>query len=65
MDTLAAALACGGNFDAATETLTRAIELAPENEREVYEDRLVMYQHSTPYRSSPIRSVAQASYQKR
>jgi tetratricopeptide (TPR) repeat protein len=61
-DTLAAAQASSGDFAAAVETLDRAIALAPENEIEVYQDRLMMYRHEQPYRISPMRSVAQASY---
>jgi len=63
-DTLAAAQASGGNYAAATETLNRAIALAADNEREVYQDRLFMYKHGRPYRITPMRSVSQASYQR-
>jgi tetratricopeptide (TPR) repeat protein len=63
-DTLAAAQASGGDFAAASETLNQAIALANDNEREVYQDRLIMYKHGRPYRITPMRSVSQASYEK-
>ncbi|MEX2317971.1 MAG: tetratricopeptide repeat protein [Pirellulales bacterium] len=65
IDTLAAAQASSGDFAGAIATLSQAIELAPENEREVYEERLLMYQHGTPFRIEPIRPVAQVSFQSR
>src|SRR4029079_11655735 len=65
MDTLAAAQASSGDFAAAIATLGRAIDVAPENERDVYQDRLLMYQHGKAYHIAPLRQVAQASYQQR
>lgn len=62
-DTLAAAQAAAGNFPAAVETLQQAIDIAADNEREVYEDRLLLYQHAQPFRIAPLRSVSQASYE--
>jgi tetratricopeptide (TPR) repeat protein len=62
-DTLAAAQASAGDFDAATQTVRQAIELAPADERDVYRDRLAMYQHEKPFRISPVRAVTQASYE--
>jgi tetratricopeptide (TPR) repeat protein len=62
-DTLAAAQAAAGNFSAAVQTLRQAIELAEADERDVYQERLAMYQHAQPYRIAPMRPVAQASYE--
>jgi tetratricopeptide (TPR) repeat protein len=61
-DTLAAAQASSGDFGSAMKTLGRAIDIAPENEREAYQNRLLMYQHQKAYRIAPMRAVAQASY---
>jgi tetratricopeptide (TPR) repeat protein len=62
-DTLAAAQASAGDFAAATQTIRRAIELAPPSEKSVYQDRLAMYRQSTPFQISPIgRGVRQAEY---
>jgi tetratricopeptide (TPR) repeat protein len=63
LDTLAAAQASGGDFAAAAESIRKAIQLAAEGEREVYQDRLAMYQHGEAYVISPVRPVAQVSYQ--
>jgi tetratricopeptide (TPR) repeat protein len=63
-DTLAAAQASGGDFATAVQSLNQAIALAPTIEREVYEDRLIMYQNGQPYRISPLRAVSQASYRR-
>ncbi|HEY4233609.1 MAG TPA: hypothetical protein VGM76_09285 [Lacipirellulaceae bacterium] len=62
-DTLAAAQASAGDFAAATQTIRRAIELAPPSERSVYQDRLAMYRQSTPFQISPLPGVRQAEYQ--
>jgi tetratricopeptide (TPR) repeat protein len=62
-DTLAAAQASAGNFTAATKTVRQAIELASEAERDVYHERLLLYQHARPYRIAPVRPVTQASYE--
>jgi len=62
-DTLAAAQANAGDFDGAMDSLQKAIELAPAEEREAYKERLVMYQQAKPYRISPIDHVAQVSYE--
>jgi tetratricopeptide (TPR) repeat protein len=62
-DTLAAAQAAAGNFTVAVQTLRQAIELAEADERDVYQDRLAMYEHAQPYRIAPMRPVAQASYE--
>jgi tetratricopeptide (TPR) repeat protein len=62
-DTLAAAQASAGDFASAIETLARAIDVAPENEREVYSDRLILYKQGEPFRITPIRAISPASYQ--
>jgi tetratricopeptide (TPR) repeat protein len=62
-DTLAAAQASAGDFDAATKSVRQALDLAPADERDVYRDRLLLYQHAKPYRIAPVRPVTQASYQ--
>jgi tetratricopeptide (TPR) repeat protein len=63
-DSLAAAQASSGDFDAAMKSIHRAIQLAPVDERDSYKDRLVMYQQAKPYRIAPIERLAQqASYQ--
>ena len=63
-DSLAAAQASSGDFDAAMKSINRAIQLAPIDERDSYKDRLVMYQQAKPYRIAPIERLAQqASYQ--
>jgi tetratricopeptide (TPR) repeat protein len=62
LDTLGAALASQGNYTDAMKALGRAIAIAPENEREAYQSRLLMYQQGRPFRIEPMRPVAQASY---
>ena len=54
-DTLAAAQASAGDFEAATKSVRQAIELASTDERDVYRDRLAMYQHAKPFRIAPVR----------
>jgi tetratricopeptide (TPR) repeat protein len=61
-DSLAAAQASSGDFKSAMQSIHRAIELAPPDERETYRDRLNMYQQAKPYRIAPVERVAQASY---
>ena len=62
-DTLAAAQANAGDFDAAMDSLEKAIDLAPTEECEAYKERMVMYQQAKPYRISPMQHVAQVSYE--
>jgi tetratricopeptide (TPR) repeat protein len=65
-DSLAAAEASAGDFTAAMQSIRRAIELAPVDERDAYKERLVMYQQAKPYRIAPVERMAQqASYQAR
>jgi tetratricopeptide (TPR) repeat protein len=63
-DSLAAAQASAGDFEAAMQSMHKAITLAPADEREAYKDRLLVYQHAKPYRIAPVERVAQqASYE--
>ena len=63
LDTLAAAQASTGDFEAAMQTIRRAIDLASPSERSVYQDRLQMYRRSTPYRIAPLSEVQQVAYE--
>ncbi len=63
LDTLAAAEASTGDFEAAMQTVRHAIDLAPPSERSVYQDRLQMYERSTPYRIAPLNEVQQVGYE--
>jgi tetratricopeptide (TPR) repeat protein len=63
-DTLAAAQANAGDFEAAMNSARRAIELAPADEKDAYKARFVMYQQAKPYRIAPVERMAQqASYE--
>ena len=62
-DTLAAAQANAGDFAAATNSVRQAMELAAPEERDVYRDRLTLYQQAKPYRITPVRAVTQARYE--
>jgi tetratricopeptide (TPR) repeat protein len=63
-DTLAAALASAGDFKGAMASVRKAMDLAPQDERDAYKDRFVMYQQAKPYRISPIeRETQQVSYE--
>jgi tetratricopeptide (TPR) repeat protein len=58
LDTLAAAHAESGDFDAAVRVEQKAIELVPTAEkpaRDEYQSRLVLYRKKTPYRESKRR----------
>ena len=50
LDTLAAAQANRGDFDAAKRTLTQAMKVASNAQRHVLAERLKLYQQSEPYR---------------
>lgn len=63
-DTLAAAQASVGDFQAAAASIQKAIELAPPSERSVYQDRLQLYRQSKPYRIEPAQLVQQAGYER-
>ena len=60
-DALAAAQASEGDFEAAQQTVRRAIKLAPESHRADYLRRLALYQQSQPYRLGQ-QQVQQASF---
>jgi tetratricopeptide (TPR) repeat protein len=62
-DTLAAAQANAGDFTAAVNTIRRAVDLASAEEREVYQDRMHIYQNARPYRIAPVEPVTQTSYE--
>lgn len=53
LDTLAAAYAEAARFDNAAEWQQKAIELAPEAQKEDYRSRLKLYREGKPYRSEP------------
>ncbi|QEG22515.1 tetratricopeptide repeat protein [Mariniblastus fucicola] len=57
IDTLAAALAENGDFEAAVESQKKAVELAPEDEKSGYQARLELYQSKKPYRSNVGKSA--------
>ncbi len=62
-DSLAAAQASAGNYSAAMQSMRKAIEMAPADERDTYNGRLALYQHAKPYRIAPVERIAQqASY---
>jgi Flp pilus assembly protein TadD len=62
-DTLAAAQANSGDFAAATATLQQAIAIAPEDERGVYQARLMLYRSGRAFRIAPVRPVALAAFE--
>jgi len=53
LDTLAAAYAEAGQFDKAVEWQQKAIELAPEDQKEDLGIRLALYKAKKPYREGP------------
>ena len=53
LDTLAAALACAGEFESAVSTLQEAIDVAPEDAQQEYRGRLQLYERGIPYRTMP------------
>ena len=53
LGTLAAAYALAGEFDQAVQWQLKAIELAPESEKENFRARLRLYQEHKPYRDEP------------
>ena len=54
LDTMAAALANAGKFEEAVGTLQQALEIAPEENRTVYEARLQLYEAGQPFRTHPV-----------
>jgi len=63
LDTLAAALASNGQFEEAIDTVTQAVEVAPEDAKTTYLSRLELYQAHEPFRSEPVGNVTQATYE--
>jgi tetratricopeptide (TPR) repeat protein len=63
LDTLAAAQASAGQYDVAAQSITKALALAPAEERSVYQERLELYQHGKAYRIECVQQVSQASYE--
>ncbi len=62
LDTLAAAFAESGEFDAAVKWQTKAIErLSDQKEKEDYRTRLKLYQEKKPYRSASSRLTSSAT----
>ena len=62
LDTLAAAQANSGKFEAAIETMHQVLEIAPDAEQEVYQARLANYELGKPFRVKPIAQFATVSY---
>jgi tetratricopeptide (TPR) repeat protein len=63
LDTLAAAQANAGNFDAAKTTQAKALQLAPAGgalaeEIEALQQRLALYETGQPYRTAPVNAAA-------
>src|SRR5262249_27614916 len=54
LDTLAVACAACGQFDEAVSWQERAVELAPEAEKDDYRSRLELYRQGRPYREEEI-----------
>jgi len=63
LDTLAAALASNGQFEKAIATVTRAVDMAPEDAKFSYLSRLQLYQDSEPFRTEPAGNVSQVVYE--
>ncbi|MFV2069022.1 MAG: tetratricopeptide repeat protein [Pirellulales bacterium] len=55
LDTLAAAHADAGQFDVASQIVTKAIRLVPQRDSKPYRTRLALYQQRKPYRLSSTR----------
>ncbi len=62
LDTLAAAQASDGQFEAAIATVKQAVDQAPEATKYTYLARLQLYQESEPFRTEPVGEVSQATY---
>ena len=54
LDTLAAALASNGEFEEAIQTVTQAVEMAPEDAKFTYLLRMQLYQDQLPFRTEPV-----------
>jgi tetratricopeptide (TPR) repeat protein len=53
LDTLAVACAAAGRFEEAADWQRKAVELAPEADKEDYRTRLALYEAGQPYRPTP------------
>lgn len=62
LDTLAAAQANAGQYREAVATINQAIQIAPPQAREAYEERRAMYQGSQPFRTEPVSDVQTADF---
>jgi tetratricopeptide (TPR) repeat protein len=63
LDTLAAAQASAGEFDSAAQSVSKALAMAPADERSVYQERLELYQHGKAYHIERVQQVSQANYE--
>lgn len=63
-DTLAAAQAAAGDFEAASTTIDKALELCPEQEKPSYAWRKGLYDKQQPYIAEPASAIQQASFAK-
>lgn len=50
LDTLAVALAAAGRYEEAVQTIRKAIEIAPEYQRDTLQERLALFAAGQPYR---------------
>jgi tetratricopeptide (TPR) repeat protein len=62
-DTLAAAQANNGDFAGAIESVEQAVQLADPSEKEIYQQRLSLYQQEQPFRLEPNSGVVQVSHE--
>ncbi|BBO30671.1 tetratricopeptide repeat protein [Lacipirellula parvula] len=62
LDTLAAAQANAGQYREAVATINQAIQIAPPQAREAYEERRAMYQAGQPFRTEPVSDVQTADF---
>lgn len=62
LDTLAAAQANAGQYREAVATINQAIQIAPPQARETYEERRAMYEGGQPFRTEPVSDVQTADF---
>jgi tetratricopeptide (TPR) repeat protein len=62
LDTLAAAQANAGQFQQAVATISQALQIAPEEALEAYEQRRAMYEAGQPFRTEPVSEVQTADF---
>lgn len=63
LDTLAAAQAVNGDFAGATKTIHEAVQLATPDAKEMYLERLALYEQEQPFRLEPPGNIVQASHE--